>query len=383
MHDLIQDMGKWIVQKGKHLGERSRLWNVEDFKEVMDNNMGTTAVEAIWFTCFGKLSFSKEAMKNMQSLRILSIRNYRWGYLSDSKDGSIEYLSNNLCWFVWPHYPWKIDLSHSKSLKRTPDFKGMPNLEYLNLQDCMSLEEVQHSLKYCGKLIELNLEDCKSLERFPYVNVESLESLNLKYCSSLKKFPEIDGRMKQGTARKIMTSRSGIRELPLYFLDHQPHLIELDLDGITNLASLPSSICKSKGLVKLHVSNWSKLESLPEEIGDLENLEELHASNTLISRPPSSIVRLNKLISLSFGQHRSEDSVFFVFPQVNEGLLSLKSLDLIYCNIKDGGLPEDIGSLSSLKKLYLKGNNFEHLPRSISKLGALEYLDLSDCKRLT
>ncbi|KAG5574239.1 hypothetical protein H5410_054373 [Solanum commersonii] len=410
MHDLIEDMGKHIVKMQK---DPNRIWNVKDFEDVIMNNMGTMAVEAIWLPRFDELSFSKEAMKNMQSLRILYIR----GCLLTGD--SIEYLPNNLRWFVCYFYPWKllpenfnprrlvhldlqwnslhylwnetkqflslrrIDLSHSKSLKRTPDFKGMPNLEYLNLQDCTSLEEVQHSLKYCKKLIQLNLSDCGKLKRFPYVNVESLEYMNLKYCSSLGKFPEILGRMKQGTARKIITSYSRIRELPLYFFDHQPHLIELHLNGITNLASLPSSICKSKGLVKLHVSNWSKLEKLPEEIGDLENLEDLNASYTLISRPPSSIVRLNKLKRLSFGKDKSEDRVYFVFPLVNEGLLSLEYLDLSYCNIIDGRLPEDIGSLSSLKHLNLSGNNFEHLPRSIAQLGALEYLDLSDCKRLT
>ncbi|KAL3355269.1 hypothetical protein AABB24_019372 [Solanum stoloniferum] len=429
MHDLIEDMGKHIVKMQK---DSSRIWNVEDFEYVMMDNMGTMAVEAIWFTCFKKLSFSKDAIKNMQRLRILCIQTYPWGsqsdsedgsieYLPDSEDVSIEYLPNNLCWFVWHHYPWKllpenfnprrlvhldlrrsslhylwnetklqqlsslqrIDLSHSKSLKRTPDFEGMPNLEYLNLEECMSLEEVHHTLKYCKKLIHLNLYQCESLERFPYVNVESLESLNLSVCSSLEKFPEILGIMKQGTAIKIMTSYTGIRDLPLSFFDHQPHLIELHLNGMTNLVSLPSSICKSKGLVKLSMKRCSKLDSLPEEIGDLENLEELDARDTLISRPPSSIVRLNKLKSLSFGQPRVEDGVFFVFPQVNEGLLSLKLLDLSYCNIIDGGLPEDIESLSSLKHLNLSGNNFKHLPRSISQLGVLEYLHLSDCKRLT
>ncbi|KAH0747267.1 hypothetical protein KY285_008924 [Solanum tuberosum] len=476
MHDLIQDMGRYVVKMQSNSRKPSRLWNIEDFEDVMVNNtvlqgtlwfryphfhqivsyeiQGPMAVEAIWFTYSEKPCFSKEAMKNMQRLRILCIQSYPWVLLntlldqydmsdsqSDSEDDSIEYLSNNLCWFVWHYYPWKllpenfnprrlvhldlrwsllhylwnetkqflslrrIDLSESQSLKRTPDFEGMPNLEYLSLYGCWRLKEVHPSLKYCKKLIELNLSSCRKLERFPYVNVESLESLNLIYCSRLQKFPEILGIMKQGTARKIMTSHSGIRELPLSFFDH---LIELHLDGMTNLVSLPSSICKSKGLVKLNVSYCSKLESLPEEIGDLVNLEELHASGTLISRPPSSIVRLNKLKSLSFGQPRVEDGVFFVFPQVNEGLLSLKSLDLSYCNIIDGGLPEDIGSLSSLKHLNLNncniidgglpedigslsslkdlnvsGNNFEHLPRSISQLGALEYLDLSDCKRLT
>ncbi|XP_015160768.1 TMV resistance protein N-like [Solanum tuberosum] len=391
MHDLIQDMGKYIVKMQKDSGNYSRIWNVEDFEDVMMNNMGTTEMEIIWLCISKKLNFSKEAMKNMQRLRILHIRLYPWASLSDSEDDSIEYLPNNLCWFDWRHYTWKllpenfnprrlvnldlqksslhylwketeqfpslrrIDLSGSKRLKRTPDFKGMPNLEYLNLQECTSLEEVHPSLKYCRKLLELNLLKCESLERFPYVNVESLESLHLQYCSSLEKFPEI----------------LGIRELPL------------SLNGMENLVSLPSNICQLKGLVTLDVSYCSKLESLPEGIGDLEKLEELDANYTLISRPPSSIIWLNKLKSLSFVKENPEDTVNFVFPQVNEGLLSLEILALSYCNIIDEGLPEDIGSLSSLKELYLCGNKFEHLPQSISELGALEYLNLSDCKRLT
>ncbi|KAK6775000.1 hypothetical protein RDI58_026001 [Solanum bulbocastanum] len=73
----------------------------------------------------------------------------------------------------------------------------MPNLEYLDLTGCWNLEEVHPSLKYCKKLIQLNLYSCTSLERFPYVNVESLESLDLDYCSSLEKFPGISGIMKQ------------------------------------------------------------------------------------------------------------------------------------------------------------------------------------------
>ncbi|KAK4708966.1 hypothetical protein R3W88_029891 [Solanum pinnatisectum] len=38
MHDLIEDMGKYIVKMHKHPGERSRLWDVEDFEKVMVDN---------------------------------------------------------------------------------------------------------------------------------------------------------------------------------------------------------------------------------------------------------------------------------------------------------------------------------------------------------
>ncbi|KAG5574246.1 hypothetical protein H5410_054380 [Solanum commersonii] len=66
-----------------------------------------------------------------------------------------------------------------------------------------------------------------------------------------------------------------------------------------------------------------------------------------------------------------------------EGLRSLEILDLSYCNLIDGGLPEDIGCLSSLKELNLNRNNFERLPQSIAQLGSLRFLDLSECMRLT
>ncbi|XP_049389419.1 TMV resistance protein N-like [Solanum stenotomum] len=424
MHDLIQDMGQYIVKMQKHPGERSRLWKTEDVKEVMVDYQGTMAVEGICFTFIQKLCFSKEAMNNMKRLRILHICSFispidREDVLHDSNchDGSIEYLPNNLCWFVWHEFPWKslpenfepqrlvhldlkwsslhdlwterkvflpslqkLDLSCSKSLIQTPDFTGMPNLEYLNLRRCTSLKEVHHSLGCSKKLIELDLYHCEKLERFPRVNVESVKSLDLVGCSSLEKFPEFLGKMK--LELEIRMRFTWIRELPSSIIQHQARLRVLDLSDMKSLVALPSSVCKLKVLMKLDVSYCSKLESLPEEIGDLENLEELHASHTLISRPPSSIIRLNKLKFLTFAKKESEDGVYFVFPQVNEGLHSLEILNLGCCNIIDGGLPEDIGCLRSLKRLYLGRNNFHHLPRSIAQLGSLRSLNLSHCKKL-
>ncbi|XP_059309497.1 TMV resistance protein N-like [Lycium ferocissimum] len=297
----------------------------------------------------------------------------------------------------------RLNLEGCVRLKRFPCVKG-ESLEYLNIQKCYSLEKfpeirgtkVDDSLGYCGKLITLDMMNW--LKRFPCVNVESLESnveslesLDLRYCSNLEKFPKIRGRMK--LELEIKMNYPGIRE-PLSSLQYLTHITKLDLSSLRDLVALPSSSGMLKSLGILNVFGCSKLESLQEEIGDLENLEKLDAAWTLISRPPSSIVRLNKLKFLSFAKQSSEvglkDRVCFVFPQVNEGLRSLEELDLNYCNLKDGGLledigrlsslkklnlwfcnlkdgglPEDIGSLSSLNKLYLRGNNFEYFPRSI------------------
>ncbi|KAH0661333.1 hypothetical protein KY284_026264 [Solanum tuberosum] len=441
MHDLIQEMGKYVVKMQKKSGEPSRIWHTEDFKEVMVNNTGTMTIEAIWLTCFEQICFNKEAMKNMKRLRILCIADGRLNRFSlphssiDSKyilNGSIEFLSNNLQWVYWEQYPWVslpdnfkpqrlvhlylgwsllhdlwtkrkellpclrwLDLSFSDRLMQTPNFTGMPNLECLNLKRCRSLKKVHPSLGNCKKLNKLSLYRCKSLERFPCVNVESLEHLDLEGCLKLDKFPNFFGRMK--LELEIKVEGTGIRELPssIQYLTHitKKHLLgmknleapftELDLAGMKKLIALPSSIGMLKGLVKLDVSWCLKLESLPEEIGDLENLVNLDASCTRISKPPPSIVRLNKLKFLNFAGQCLEDGVYFVFPQVNEGLRSLEILNLSSCNLIDGGLPEDIGCLSSLKKLDLSKNNFEHLPRSIAQLGALEALYLSYCKRLT
>ncbi|XP_009778705.1 TMV resistance protein N-like [Nicotiana tabacum] len=415
MHDLIQEMGRYIVNFSKDPGERNRLWLAKDFEDVMINNTGTMAVEAIWvceamnWDTIRTLHLGNEAMKNMKRLRILTIMRL-WSF-----DGSIEYLPNSLRWFVFGGYPWesfpaefepkklvhlaltssslcylwtgtkdlpslrRIDLMRSKRLMQTPDFTGMPNLEYVNFYKCSNLEEVHHSMGCCRKLIRLSLGYCKSLKRFPCVNVESLESLSLGYCSSLEKFPEIHGRMKPEI--QIHMLGSGIRELPSSYFQYQTHITDLHLSFMKNLVALPSSICRLKSLVSLNVWGCQKLESLPEEIGDLDNLEELYARCTLISRPPSSIVHLNKLKILKFGGFK--DGVYFEFPAVAAGLRSLEDLDLSECNLIDGGLPEDVGSLSSLKELDLSRNNFEHLPRSIAQLGALQSLNLSNCERLT
>jgi len=49
MHDLIQDMGRYVVRMQKDSGEQSRLWDVEDIEKVMVNNTVSSLNNAILF----------------------------------------------------------------------------------------------------------------------------------------------------------------------------------------------------------------------------------------------------------------------------------------------------------------------------------------------
>ncbi|XP_075084644.1 TMV resistance protein N-like [Nicotiana tabacum] len=121
MHDFIQDMGKYIVNFKKDPGDRSRLWLAEEVEEVMSNNAGTMAVEAIWVYSNSSLHFSNETMKNMKRLRILCIKSWDDGS-NFSYHGSIEYLPNNLRWFALDDYP-------CESLPSTFDPKMLVHLD--------------------------------------------------------------------------------------------------------------------------------------------------------------------------------------------------------------------------------------------------------------
>ncbi|KAM7469099.1 hypothetical protein LguiA_007282 [Lonicera macranthoides] len=62
-------------------------------------------------------------------------------------------------------------------------------------------------------------------------------------------------------------------------------------------------------------------------------------------------------------------------------LTSLTSLDLTDCNLLEGAIPGELGSLFSLENLCLGGNNFENLP-SLNRLSQLAHLELNRCTML-
>ncbi|KAH1120914.1 hypothetical protein J1N35_004074 [Gossypium stocksii] len=321
-------------------------------------------------------------MKRLRLLRFFNAPNSR----------DIKYLSNELRLLEWHGYPFKsfpssfqpeklvalllpysciqklwksdmplhklklVDLTGSRNLVKTPDFKMVPNLESLVLEGT-GIADFHPSIKFLIRLKLLNLRNCKSLRSFPSkIGKEALETLILSGCSNIKWIPEIVGEME----------------------------------------------CGCEFLTTLVLSGCSSLENLPENLQQIKSLEELDLSKTAITTPPSFIFHMKNLKFLSFRgckgapprvraywpfissatKSPSWNCTTLRLPATMSGLSTLKKLDLCDCNLDEGAIPNDICSLSSLVILLLSDNNFTTLPATLSRLSKLTSLWLTDCKRL-
>ncbi|XP_040364189.1 disease resistance protein RUN1 isoform X2 [Rosa chinensis] len=248
MHDLLREMGHEIIrlESPNEPGRCSRLWLLEDVKHVLTQNTGTEAIEGILVdsTELGVgVDVAPKSFLMMNKLRYLKIKN---GNLPKG----LDYLPNSLRILDWTRYPLKslpshfnpqklqelslshscikhfrigtqhlhnlktINLSHSVNLVNIPNFKGMPYLEFLFLEGCIRLYEVDPGIGVLERLAVLNLKDCENLVRLPsnVGGLKYLKYLNLSGCSKLDKLPDELGHVV--SLEKLDVSGSGIRELP-------------------------------------------------------------------------------------------------------------------------------------------------------------------------
>ena len=85
-----------------------------------------------------------------------------------------------------------LDVSHSRQLRRTPDFSGMDNLEMLLLNNCTNLVEVHESVIFLDKLVTLDLDDCNNLRKIP-LGIYNLKSrVYLSGCTKLDMVPRLE-----------------------------------------------------------------------------------------------------------------------------------------------------------------------------------------------
>ncbi|XP_075648059.1 TMV resistance protein N-like [Castanea sativa] len=409
MHDLLQEMGRDIVHQEcpKDPGKRSRLWLFEDIDNVLTINTVTKEIQGIVLELNEpkKVYWNPKAFSKMQDLKLLKICGVQLMH-------DLKHLPNSLRVLDWRGYPSKsltsnfqsksfenlksIKLSESPKLIEAPGIIEVPNLKSMVLKDCINLRRIHPSIGIHKKITILNLNGCKNLTSLPRkFEMECLTELNLCRCSKIKKIPEFSKNMKH--VQSLYLGDTAITTLPTS-IEHLTDLDWLDLRNCKNLMHLPDTIFNLKLIRRVDLDGCSKLDRLPENLGNARSLRSLALGNTTIRKVPSSIGLLKNLDSLSFFQCKGLSSnklwyellPFYSMPTSPRpmdllfsslsGASSLTHLCLYDCNLK--AISNDIGSLFSLERLDLSGNDFVCLPESIIRLSKLTWMNLNKCTSL-
>ncbi|CAL2241082.1 unnamed protein product [Prunus armeniaca] len=430
MHDLLEEMGKDIVQQESpdEPGGRSKLWSHEDIEHVLTNDTGTEKITGIMLNSPEmdyEIFLDVDCFLKMKNLKIFMNYNV-------CLSGNIGYLPNMLRVLNWHRCPLQsfppnfrpkglvvlnlpcshikqlreglkhftkltsLNLEWSKFLTEIPDLSGNPNLRYLNASYCESLVEVHPSVGYLDKLQVLDFCGCRELTKFPNkVWWKSLERLGLSNCKKLESFPEIVDKME--SLIELDLGRTAIKELPASI----GHLIGLEILRLSESAikELPASIGHLIGL-KILVLSGRLIKELPFSIGHLTALEALSLKGTAIEELPSSVKdltvleildlegceNLTNLPQIIYGLKKLNRCLKLVtFPNklISEVLSSVESLPLEVRTNANSPRDGDLLSLwSNLTIINLSNSNFVSLPVCISKCVNLQWLDLSGCKKL-
>ncbi|XP_024031844.1 disease resistance-like protein DSC1 [Morus notabilis] len=364
MHDLIQEMGWEIVrqQSIKDPGERNRMWIPQDVYNVLENNMGTRAIEGIYLDMSkidDDLHLEPTVFNKMHRLRLLKIYIANHSYHHKFKvylTQGLQFLPPSLRYLCWYNYPLKslpsnykgknlveLDMPCSELTQLWSGVQNLGNLKCINLGYSKQLIKLP-DLSRAPKLESINLEGCINLVEVPSLNFQGcFGSLTLHGCTKIKSFPMISGNIKY-----LNLDRTGIKELPLS-IGRLESLVELSLSGCQHIKNLPAAL--PSNIQVLNLSDLS-IKQVP-SIGSFENLVEL---------------------SLSGCQH---------IKHLQIGLP--RNLDIL--NLRDSSIEQlsspSIEGLDCLRIFFLGGcKKLRSLPTNIFKSKSLQTLELGDCSRL-
>ncbi|KAK1415964.1 hypothetical protein QVD17_31752 [Tagetes erecta] len=200
MHDLIQEMGHYIV-KGHHLNnpeKHSRIWEKKDVQSIwaMDAKKELDKIEAISVS-----SYMYDSLPSQNNQVVANMKKLRWIEWNVGRGSSFSkhFPPGELCCLIlmgrqtqlWKGYKFlpnlrMIKLQAMDYLIRTPDFGGLPNLEIFMLHTSRSIKEIHPSIEGLERLVYLSVEYCNSFKKFPSINViKKLETLIISNCTKL------------------------------------------------------------------------------------------------------------------------------------------------------------------------------------------------------
>ncbi|KAK9070920.1 hypothetical protein SSX86_009488 [Deinandra increscens subsp. villosa] len=343
MHQLIKEMGQEVVRQEspKDPGKRSRLWNYQDSYNVLRENEGTKKVEGLALDMqrikgVNSTSFVNTDKGRKRSFEDFSVRtihtnkeNFKVGAIEKMKNlmllqldyatfsGNYKKLPKKLRLLRWHGFPLKsipsdvplhklvvldlrysklkevwdgfkvvgslkiLNLSYSLELMKTPNFDGLPSLESLLLEGCLSLSQVCESIGYLERLILLNISGCINLKDVPCFP-KSLVSLKMYGCSNLGSLGQV----------QCLSSCS-----------QSSLLVDIDVSGCNLFDnSFPEDWSNLFSLKYLNISG-NHITSLPGCVKSLPNLEVLNASECShlqsVLDVPKSVTYLNTSENLS------------------------------------------------------------------------------------
>ena len=132
--------------------------------------------------------------------------------------------------------------------------------------------------------------------------------------------------------------------------------------------SLPDALFQLSALRDLNLS-YNHISYLSHRVEKLKRINTLQLQRNKLRRIPVAISSLHRLHELNL-----QANPLTTLPSL-AGLKNLEILNLSYCNL--GQLPEDIGTLSSLKNFDVSDNFLKSIPESMTELSKLEKLRLS------
>jgi Leucine-rich repeat (LRR) protein len=180
-----------------------------------------------------------------------------------------------------------------------PSFSEIPNLEYLDLEGCIKLVQIDPSIGVLKRLSELNLQDCENLVSIPMniFGLSSLKYLNLSGCPKLLN-------------KQLLKRQRQIENLEMF--DNKESTIQYKSSSFINKVLKPSfrfSIFRKRKdsvglflpvLPRLSCLLWldlgfCNLVQIPNAIGSLHSLEWLNLGGNNFVTLPSNIKELSKL----------------------------------------------------------------------------------------
>ncbi|XP_068343811.1 disease resistance protein RPV1-like isoform X2 [Pyrus communis] len=425
MHDLLEEMGRTIVQEQciDDPGKRNRLFNDEDIYRVLKSNKEAPTVQAITFdwSKIKKQPLNRANLKVMSNLKVLIV---------DSFVASLD-LPDSLRYLYWPSYPQEslpsnfspenlvelhmrysnvkklckedqilvnlevIDLKHSWNLIELPNLSGSLKVVSIDLFGCTSLVEIPSSFQHLDKLTHLDVGGCTSLEYLPemprnikYLDLhnsgikelsesvwsnENISHLDITGCKYLEKLPSNRCKLKVSGCFNL----DGFISLGEFF-ELPRDISKLSLVGCKKLVSLPANIYQLKYLKELDLSSSSELENFPEILEPMKHFKSLNLSGTAIKELHSSIEFLLVLKRLELQGCKRLSSI----PKSICKLKYLEELNL-YSSSKLENFPEILEPMKHLKSLNFSGTAIKKLHSSIEFLPALKRLELQGCERLS